>query len=841
MRSRRGAILKEEDIDIMANAGNNHKLTMAELAAAKCLPVEFLSNLGVRDSPRGVLIPFYDWPNGECVAEKTRTALNARDGSFWPKGLPLAAYGLWRLEDARKASFLILVEGESDCWALWHHELPALGLPGSNTTKTLTADAVEDLGTIYVHQEPDQGGQAFVRCVLARLKELKYAGKVFVFQIPEGIKDPADLHVADPELFLERMETVIGATRSGADWNRKRDQATGCNGTPPQGKNPQLAKHLLDIAKECRDAGIELAQARERMRAFNVGSRPLPESEVNRITELAYREPAGGRAAPARASKLPRILEPYRPFPVDALPPLVAAYVEQGAKALGCDPAYLALPALAVLASAIGNTRTIQLKRGWEEPAVVWSVIVGDSGTLKSPAYIKVVGHLFALQHRAMERFKQEMKEYRQAKRKAKENGNSDVPDEPTLKRLVCSDTTIEKLAELLEDNPRGLLVARDELAGWLGSFERYKGKAGGTDRPNWLEMHRAGTIAVDRKTGERRTIFVRHAAVSVTGGIQPGVLARSLTADSIEAGLGARLLMAAPPKLPKRWSEMEVEPDVQQGYERLLDGLLALDFDTDRDGERVPQVLQLSKEAKAVWVTFYNQWASEQAAVEGEVAAAFSKLEAYAARFALLHHVATHVGLDSEDRREIGVKSIEAGVRLCLWFAGESRRIYATLSESPAERDDRRLIEFIASRGRRITARELQRSNNRKYPAVAPAEEALNALVQANLGSWEDGGTTPKGGHPTRVFVLCTTHDRTSLVGANGDQGMHDITADTTPGIPEKLDVSVGSVSCVMRRADTGTTEGERSGLCHAQEEASGGSVVQGQQSEEVEEGYFE
>ena len=74
------------------------------------------------------------------------------------------------------------------------------------------------------------------------------------------------------------------------------------------------------------------------------------------------------------------------------LPAPLAEYVRQCAVALGCDPAFVALPVLAVIASAIGNTRVIRLKRGWDEPAVLWTVIVGDSGTLKSPAYRKAVG-----------------------------------------------------------------------------------------------------------------------------------------------------------------------------------------------------------------------------------------------------------------------------------------------------------------------------------------------------------------------------------------------------------------------------------------------------------------
>src|SRR5262249_46891155 len=122
---------------------NGARLTLAALAEAKRLPVDFLRDLGLSDLPQGGIgIPYYGL-TGEEIAVKRRTALKAAEGSYWPKGMPLAAYGQWRLVEAAKAGFLILVEGESDCLALWHHGLPALGLPGSSTAKTLLAEHVE--------------------------------------------------------------------------------------------------------------------------------------------------------------------------------------------------------------------------------------------------------------------------------------------------------------------------------------------------------------------------------------------------------------------------------------------------------------------------------------------------------------------------------------------------------------------------------------------------------------------------------------------------------------------------------------------------------------------------
>src|SRR5260370_5684154 len=108
-----------------------------------------------------------------------------------------------------------------------------------------------------------------------------------------------------------------------------------------------------------------------------------------------------------------------------------------------------------------------------------------------------------------------------------------DKPEEPEDPPCwITSDATIEALGELLRDNPRGLLLARDELDAWFQSFARYRGKSGGSDRAQWLELHQAGTLRIDRLTRERKRLAVRRAAVSLTGTIQPGLLANALDPD---------------------------------------------------------------------------------------------------------------------------------------------------------------------------------------------------------------------------------------------------------------------------------------------------------------------
>ena len=487
----------------------------------------------------------------------------------------------------------------------------------------------------------------------------------------------------------------------------------------------------------------------------------------------------GGKsnAAPPRYAPLP----PFVPFPTDLLPGPWADLVREGATAVGCDESFLALPALTAIAGAIGNTRRIYLGRNWSEPAVVFACVVGDSSSLKSPAQAHVTDPVRDRQQQLIEEYQKRKQEYdddlaRWAEdtklfKQKKGDDPGPKPEEPTLTRVYCSDTTIERLAELLHENPRGLLVIRDELSAWLGGFSRYKARGAGSDLPNWLEMHRAGPVAVDRKSGDRKFTFVPRAAVSVIGGIQPHILSAQLTPEFMASGLTARVLFAMPPRRSKAWIEIEVPAATTRAVSRSLDDLLALDFVTDESGKLKPAVVALSPASKKLWVAFYNEWAAVQAAAEGDLCAAFGKIEAYAARFALLHHVVTTAAATASTGQVSG-ESMAAGIGLAKWFAHETTRVYQMLAESAEERDTRRLVEHVRRHGGRITVKQLQRSNQRKYRTAEVAEADLEGLVGMGLGAWVISRPGMKGGRPTKEFVLCVTYDETDETPDSTDPG---------------------------------------------------------------------
>jgi hypothetical protein len=168
------------------------------------------------------------------------------------------------------------------------------------------------------------------------------------------------------------------------------------------------------------------------------------------------------------------------------------------------------------------------------------------------------------------------------------------------------------------------------------------------------------------------------------------------------------------------------------------------------------PLDLPLVDEARPVWANFVNVHGQETADVSGPVAAAFSKLEGYAARLALvlsLARWAENPGVLGIGPAAVDLDSIRAGIEIVEWAKNETRRIYAMLSEDDQDRERREVLELVERHGGSITVREMQRALH--HGTSEEAEEILAALALDGLGRWVDVPPGPKGGRPTSCFKL--------------------------------------------------------------------------------------
>jgi hypothetical protein len=528
---------------------------------------------------------------------------------------------------------------------------------------------------------------------------------------------------------------------------------------------------------------------------------------VTPMTRMGHRAPA----VPAPPPKRMIPTRPWRPFPIEALPRVAQALVIEGSAAIGVDPAFFAVPLLAILAGAVGNARRLRITKTWLEPSVIWSALVADSGDGKSPVLRTILAPIEAYQSDRFREHKERLvtfdadmllhiKRLDEWKRDKRGTRPPIAPQAPTAERLLVGDVTIEKLLALLSENPRGLLLVLDELAGWWGGHDRYRNK-GGVDVPAWLSLYDAGSATVDRQKGG--TIHVQRGAVSVTGGIQPAVLARVLTAAHREAGLAARFLFVKPPTSPQLFSEAEIGEKTLGDYSDVLTRLRELPVDVDHDGGLRPIVLDLTPPAKAAWKEFHNPWAVTQHGSSGDIKAAMAKLKGIAARLALIHHVFTYASAGLDDRVPVGVESIQAGTDLAGWFLNETERVYTLLSESPEERELRRLSEKIEKHGGVISARELARSNNRRYRTVEDALVDMRRLADAGLGNLSIE-TPTAGGHAHPVFRLHDARRMTLDLGTeDADPApLHD----TRNADPSNSKETGASVVQSVRRAEDAT-----------------------------------
>jgi hypothetical protein len=141
--------------------------TLEAYAGAKRLPVEFLRSLRLEtihyNNHKAVRMPYLDAEGSAEVCVRFRISLDGKPKVKTRKGDKHHLYGLWRLDEAREAGFVVLVEGESDCHTLWHHGFAAVGIPGSRSWRDCWAAELKSIPRVYVVVEPDHGGEDFWR------------------------------------------------------------------------------------------------------------------------------------------------------------------------------------------------------------------------------------------------------------------------------------------------------------------------------------------------------------------------------------------------------------------------------------------------------------------------------------------------------------------------------------------------------------------------------------------------------------------------------------------------------------------------------------------------------
>lgn len=493
------------------------------------------------------------------------------------------------------------------------------------------------------------------------------------------------------------------------------------------------------------------------------------ESQARAMIEREVYGPNGESVSFVSEQKpLPPKLPPVPDFDLALCPDNLRDWISDQADGLQVPAEFCAVPAICAAGGVIGRQLAIRVKQSenWLEYPILNAGLVGRPSTGKSPSFRSTLRFLNRLESSRREYWLDEMKSHKveaelaqaeaQAAKKAaaKELGkgnrekarqafeNVSAEDEaPAEPRLIVNDATIEKLGEILNGNPRGVIQFRDELAGWLASLDREGREA---DRAFWLETWNGhGPFTVDRIG--RGTIRIEAPAVCIIGGIQPGKL-ESYVRAAVKGGIGddglmQRLQMSVYPDVPTGWRyvDREPNPEAQDRAWRVFASLDALDLsEVGAEGEETPFV-RFDAVAQELFIEWYTELMTRlrQGNEPPHIESHLAKYPALAARLALVLHM-----IDS-GQGQVSGEALAKALDWLEFLEAHARRIY-----SPATDNGIAAAHLIAGKREQLpdgfSCRDLYRKGWSGLDRAEAAQSGLNVLVEyGHLGEYEEETAT--------------------------------------------------------------------------------------------------
>jgi len=270
-------------------------LTVEQLALEKKLPVKFLKSLKVMNGKydsRPAVVIVYQTEDGDTAVIRYRIKLKGKNNFRSRSGERQTLYGLQTLKTIREKKWALIVEGESDCWTCWYHDIPCLGVPGKTNWKNEWKDYLKDLDDVFIWEEPD--AREFSLKILTDLPQAR------IIIAPDGIKDISEAHIAGKDIssFIEQLKA--NALR-GAQVKPEEDA--------PEWLKAEIVHPALHIERDFATVGVVSKKNAAHIYQIVTESGAYPASKLNLTMEPMVHPGLSGRwvlsgAAPTLAESV---------------------------------------------------------------------------------------------------------------------------------------------------------------------------------------------------------------------------------------------------------------------------------------------------------------------------------------------------------------------------------------------------------------------------------------------------------------------------------------------------------------------------------------------------------
>jgi len=451
--------------------------------------------------------------------------------------------------------------------------------------------------------------------------------------------------------------------------------------------------------------------------------------------------------------------EPPPRLPLGLFPKPWQQYIEAAADHAGSPPDYVMLSLLSVIGAALGNARWGQAWSNYKQPPIIWGAGIGHPSAAKSPGLIDVAqGAIAALEKHLNQDWEERQRQHDTDKAEAAEvmaiwqgevkqaaklkaappprPDNARAPDPPQRRRFAVRDATTQRLARMMAANPRGLLLFRDELAGWLGAMDRYNNGAG-ADRAFWLEAYGGRRFTVDTVKDGDNAPMIDHLTIGIIGALTVDK-GRAVMAEQDNDGLAARFLHVWPA------TRKPIIPTGEPPDAMLRDALLkiaALPWEPPE-----PLLLPFTKAAQAI--VHARDVMAKGTKDGGLLGAWIGKMPGHVIRLAVILAHLQWLADGGDPPREIDeLAAGRADGLLAEYFLPMAARFFGVNALPQAARDARLLARVILEERReRLNSRLLARSG-----PIRDVDRVKAALLDLEAAGWVRRDPTRHGDGPGR------------------------------------------------------------------------------------------
>lgn len=405
-------------------------------------------------------------------------------------------------------------------------------------------------------------------------------------------------------------------------------------------------------------------------------------------------------------------------FPVQVFAPEIQDVVWEAAEAFGTATAIPGVAMLIQTSAMIGRSRLVELKTSWHAAGNLWTCVVGKSGAGKSPCMKEFLRPIREIESIESKKFNDEMDAYEENE----DDEDSEKRQPPRLRQVIVGDSTIEKTADILAQNPKGLLWTTDELGELIASFSRYKATG---IKEKLLSAFDGEPWRIDR-VNQKRTLYIPNACISLNGSIQPERFSKIFTRDDSDSGFLQRFLLCRIEREKVRnWNEKSFSEKSRRFLKEQVLLLHSWTIEYDQDGNEIPRIVSFTPDAKKEFIGFFDELAKQAFALDD---GKYEKFQSYIPRLALNLHCQNAAIQHENGLSPITLDEMQAAITLIRFFLENQSQCWQLVSAdnpisqpTPLERKVMQIIvenaQYILQSGGKIPNRILCEKIRTAFP----------------------------------------------------------------------------------------------------------------------------